>query len=208
MSVSVKSEWTEMKDYVNRNGSELSVVFLGTLFVLCGKFDLVSTLWLNYLIFYFVLPVLSIVLIFRRNPIYFGFQLGNYKVWGFHLLVACPVIGILIYLNSTTAPVAKYYKPLGFNYTFAIEMAVVLFAWEYICRGFFIFGLRDSMKEGAILVQMMPFVLLHIGKPEVETITCIVSGLYFGYLAYRGNSFWPAFILHYYMTIANQFWVS
>ena len=28
---------------------------------------------------------------------------------------------------------------------------------------------------------MIPFALLHIGKPEAETISCLVSGIYFGY---------------------------
>ncbi len=208
MIIAVKSEWTEMAKYVRNNRFELAVIGLGVLFLLCSKFNWIRPLWLNYMVFYFILPVLSLILIFRRNPFFYGFQLGNYKIWGAHLLVVCPVIALFIYLNSRTVSVVQFYGSQALNLNFMLEMAAVLFAWEYICRGYFIFGLKDSLREGAIMVQMIPFVLLHVGKPEVETITCIASGLYFGYLAYRGNSFWPAFILHYFMTMTNQIWVT
>ncbi len=72
-------------------------------------------------------------------------------------------------------------------------------------RGFLLFGLKEKLGELSIVVQMIPFVLMHFGKPELETLSTIVTGLYFGYVAYRGNSFWPAFIIHLFI---NVFFVS
>ena len=57
-------------------------------------------------------------------------------------------------------------------------------------------GLKDSLKETSILIQMIPFTLLHLGKPVVETLACIPSGLFWGYVCYRAESFWPALIMH------------
>jgi membrane protease YdiL (CAAX protease family) len=68
-------------------------------------------------------------------------------------------------------------------------------------RGFLLFGLKEKFKEGSILIQMIPFVLLHIGKPELETISCLFTGILFGYMAYRGKSFWPAFTIHLFINI-------
>jgi membrane protease YdiL (CAAX protease family) len=48
---------------------------------------------------------------------------------------------------------------------------------------------------------MVPFVLLHLGKPEIETLSTIPTGLYLGYVAYRGNSCWPAVIIHIFINI-------
>ena len=67
-----------------------------------------------------------------------------------------------------------------------------------------LFGLKRDFGEGAILVQMIPFALLHAGKPEVETIGCILTGLYFGYVAYRTNSIWPVFVIHLFANVANR----
>ncbi|MFC1999120.1 type II CAAX prenyl endopeptidase Rce1 family protein [Chloroflexota bacterium] len=35
-----------------------------------------------------------------------------------------------------------------------------------------------------------------LGKPFLETLSCIPSGFIFGYLAYRTRSFLPCFIIH------------
>lgn len=81
------------------------------------------------------------------------------------------------------------------------ETVAYLFAWVFLFRGFLLFGLKERMKEVTILVQMIPFALLHFGKPEIETVSTVVTGIYFGYVAYRSNSFWPAYIIQLLMNI-------
>lgn len=82
--------------------------------------------------------------------------------------------------------------------------AILLFSLEFSYRGFLIFGLKDRFGEGAVLIQMIPFTLLHIGKPEVETVGCILSGTYFGFVVYRTRSVRPAFIIHLFANVANK----
>jgi membrane protease YdiL (CAAX protease family) len=84
---------------------------------------------------------------------------------------------------------------------YAWSIAVTLFASEFLFRGFLIFGLKDRLKEGSILVQMIPFVMVHFGKPEVETLSTILTGLYFGFIVYRTRSYWPAFLIHLFINI-------
>ena len=91
---------------------------------------------------------------------------------------------------------------------YALETIVYLFAWEFIFRGFLLFGLKERFSDGSILIQMIPFVLTHLGKPEIETISTIIMGIYFGYVAYRGNSFWPAFIIHTFINITFVVFVN
>jgi membrane protease YdiL (CAAX protease family) len=76
-----------------------------------------------------------------------------------------------------------------------------LFASEFLFRGYLIFGLKDRLKEGSILVQMVPFVLVHFGKPELETLSTILTGIYFGFVVYRTNSYWPAFLIHMFINV-------
>jgi membrane protease YdiL (CAAX protease family) len=75
---------------------------------------------------------------------------------------------------------------------FLIDMWV----WEFFFRSFMLFGLEPALGELAIYVQMIPFVIAHIGKPEIETLSSIVGGILIGYIVRECRSFWPAFALH------------
>jgi membrane protease YdiL (CAAX protease family) len=78
---------------------------------------------------------------------------------------------------------------------------MILSASEFLYRGFLLFGLKEKFQEGSILLQMVPFALLHLSKPELETISTIITGILFGYVVYRGKSFWPAFIIHLFINV-------
>jgi membrane protease YdiL (CAAX protease family) len=41
-----------------------------------------------------------------------------------------------------------------------------------------LFGLEKSIGKSAIFVQAIPFVLLHLGKPFLETLACIPGALF------------------------------
>ena len=48
----------------------------------------------------------------------------------------------------------------------------------------------------------------HDGKPEIEMISTIIMGIYFGYVAYRSNSCWPAVLIHIYINITARVFVN
>jgi membrane protease YdiL (CAAX protease family) len=72
-----------------------------------------------------------------------------------------------------------------------------MFAWEFLFRGYMLFGLEKSIGKSAIFVQAIPFVLLHFGKPFLEMLACIPGGFVLGYVSYRTRSFLPCFIIHF-----------
>jgi hypothetical protein len=79
---------------------------------------------------------------------------------------------------------------------------IFMWAWEFMYRGFLLQGLRDYVGGLAIFIQLVPFVLLHLGKPPFELYGSIVFGLAFGYYAYVTRSFVYAAFLHaYFATI-------
>lgn len=129
--------------------------------------------------------------------------LGDYRFWlpasALYLAIALP----LVVLGSQGAAMNNYYQKEAVDWPdYLFVTSIYMLGWEYFYRGFFIAGLRNSLKEGAILIQMIPFTLLHLGKPDAETITCIFSGLAWGYICYRGRSFWPAFFMHLIVNVA------
>lgn len=159
--------------------------------------------------YYAVLPILSTIFLLRKNPLDFGLRLGNWKLWGFHLAIVI-IVGLPILYGASRMPdVTRYYTQTEFRIIrYSLEISAALFAWEFILRGFLLFGLKEKLGEVSILVQMVPFVLLHFGKPEIEMISTIIMGIYFGYVAYRSNSCWPAVLMHIYINITARVFVN
>lgn len=201
--------WTELIEitaFARRYRDSAIVISLSTLFLMLARYHALASAWQTYMLYYFFLPMLSIVVVLRRNPLDFGLRAGTFRIWSVHLLVALPIIFGIVYLLATGADVQRYYHSKYFNpAAYMFDAGIRLFAWEFLFRGFMLFGLKDKLKEAAILVQMIPFALLHLGKPETETISCIFSGIYFGYICYRGGAFWPAFILHIFINYSIKF---
>ncbi len=152
---------------------------------------------MDFLLYYGAIPLLILVVLLRKNPLRLGLGLGDYQFWipASLLYLACslPIIYIASGFNSINA----YYTATQFDFEeYLLRTTLIMLGWEYLFRGFMIEGLRNSMKEGAILVQMIPFTLLHLGKPDAEILACIIPGLIWGYICYRSRCFWPAFFIH------------
>jgi membrane protease YdiL (CAAX protease family) len=78
--------------------------------------------------------------------------------------------------------------------------AVDLFGWEFIWRGFLLFGMAAVLGPGpAIWLQAVPFAFMHLGKPEVETISTIFGGAAFGFIAWQSGSFLYPWIIHWFI---------
>jgi uncharacterized protein len=69
-------------------------------------------------------------------------------------------------------------------------------AWEFLFRGWMLNGLLRRFGRGAILVQTIPFALMHLGKPELEAFGSIVAGVALGILALRTRSIWYGVLVH------------
>jgi membrane protease YdiL (CAAX protease family) len=187
-----------LKSYQN----EILVAGFASLSLVLNRYNPIASDWLSSLIYYAALPILFIVLILNKNPLDYGLRLGNVRVWGFYVAVTCfaavPVLSLALLLPS----LSRYYRTENFDIAeYALRYTAILSASEFLYRGFLLFGLKGKLKEASILVQTIPFVLIHFGKPELETVSTLITGLYFGYVAYRGNSFWPAFIIHLFINI-------
>lgn len=78
----------------------------------------------------------------------------------------------------------------------AIQLAF-MFSWEFVCRGYLLFGFFRHIGNAAVAVSVIPFVLLHIGKPELEAYGSALAGIALAIIALRAKSFYPAVLLHF-----------
>ena len=77
---------------------------------------------------------------------------------------------------------------------------VDLFGWEFIWRGLLLFAFARAFGPGpAILLQAVPFAFMHLGKPEIETLSTIFGGAGFGFIAWQSDSFLYAFLIHWFI---------
>jgi membrane protease YdiL (CAAX protease family) len=67
---------------------------------------------------------------------------------------------------------------------------------EYFFRGFMIQPLRRIMGSSSIFAMMIPYVMIHIGKPFIECFAAVIAGVVLGTLAIRTRSIWAGFLIH------------
>lgn len=135
-----------------------------------------------------------------------GLGLGNFRWWrgpvGLLLILILTLIPVVAWLFPDFAQFYPRYKPARGGDVVAliqyqIAMGIYMFAWEYLFRGFMLFGLTRTMSPLAvILIQGFPFYLLHDGKPEPEFAISWFGGILMGWLCWRAGCMWPSFLLH------------
>ena len=78
-------------------------------------------------------------------------------------------------------------------------------AWEFFFRGFWQIGLsRHLGLVGALALQTAVSTVMHIGKPEGETMAAILAGLAFGLVAVRTRSVLYVILLHWYVGLMTD----
>jgi CAAX protease family protein len=154
--------------------------------------------YLDRVILYLLIPLIIILLLFRENPKEFGFSLGDWKsgllITAIGILLMAPVI---YFLGHGDESMKAYYEPYvnGLPWTTLLD----LIGWEFLFRGWILFGYARTFGPHALWLQAVPFALMHNGKPEIETLSTIFGGFAFGWVAYRTKSFvWP-FLIHWFI---------
>jgi membrane protease YdiL (CAAX protease family) len=67
---------------------------------------------------------------------------------------------------------------------------------EFLLRGFLMFALLRAIGPFAVVVAVVPFFMIHIGKPDVEALSTLVGGLVFGWLNWRTGAIWASAAYH------------
>jgi membrane protease YdiL (CAAX protease family) len=151
----------------------------------------------------FILSVIVIKFILRENLKDYGLQVGELKIGllfsGAFLIV---MITLIWFFSSTPAFSEKYPHLLSTRNSwqefsiYEAGMLIYMISWEFIWRGFMLFGLKEKFGYYSVLIQMIPFVILHNGKPVTETFGAIAGGIALGALAFRTNSILYCIIAH------------
>jgi membrane protease YdiL (CAAX protease family) len=153
---------------------------------------------LDRTLLYFIIPMVIIIFIFRHNPKEYGFTLGDWKAGIAITLAAIGLISPVLWIvGRMDTSMQDYYKPMinGLPWSTLLD----LFGWEFLFRGWLLFGYTRKFGPDALWLQAVPFALAHIGKPELETLSTIFGGFAFGWVAWRTKSFVYPLIIHWFV---------
>ena len=150
----------------------------------------------------FVIPLAIIVLAWRENPREYGLRLGDWRL-GLPITIAgVAIMAVAIWIFGHWPDFHAYYtqdisgRPVG---RLIVDTAVDLFACEFFFRGWLLWALGRKYGTDAIWLQVIPFALMHVWKPEIEQLSTVLGGAFFGLLAWRTKSFLWGFLLHWFM---------
>jgi len=148
------------------------------------------------LVLFGLLP-LGLLLGLREDPRRYGLGRGDVRraviLGGFATLVTVPFIALIAAVpamrdwygqSMTTVP--------GVLLTDIIDLVPT----EFLLRGFLLWALLRAIGPFGVVVALVPFVMIHIGKPDLEALSTLGGGLVFGWLNWRTGAIWASAAYH------------
>ena len=170
-------------------------------------YDFTGIIALDRFILYLLVPMALIVFVERNSPREYGFRLGD---WRAGLVLTATVIllsiPILWLVTANDASMQAYYQP-RYNAAMPLITFLDLIGWEFMFRGWLVFGYGRVMGANALWVQAVPFALGHLGKPGIETFSTMFGGFLVGVVAWRTRSFLYPFLIHWFIS-SFTIWVA
>lgn len=163
----------------------------------------ISAFWVGCrVVCYFLIPFATLAAL-DRNPLDFGLRMrgmaGHVPLYLVLAVVMLPIVAVVSFM-----PAFQRYYPF---HDYAGESLQGLLLWEglyavqfitleFFYRGFLLFSLERYLGVYAIFVMVIPYCMVHFGKPFGETLAAIPAGVVLGVLALRTRSIWPGAALH------------
>jgi membrane protease YdiL (CAAX protease family) len=152
---------------------------------------------------FFLLPAFVIKVILREKIADYGLQTAGFLphawIYGYMLLLVLPSVVIVSYTEefSTYYPFYRDADRSWYDFwTWEVLYAAQFFSLEFFFRGFWLKACKRMMGSGAIFAMVVPYCMIHFGKPFLETLGAILAGLALGSLALRTRSIWSGFLIH------------
>ena len=158
---------------------------------------------LSSLVVRVLVPLMVIVLWIGDRPADFGFRLrGVTRHAWLYLLMFLVMIPVLVAASYAPAFQAKYpmYDEAVRGWThfalWEIAYGVQFLGVEGFFRGFMTFGLYPRFGYLSLFIMVIPYALVHVGKPPIEVFMAVPAGLALGYVALKTRSWVFGALLH------------
>jgi len=151
-----------------------------------------------------LLIIPGIFLWMTRPRAFSFFKLPERAAWHIYLtlfILMLPVIFAVSFLDSfkTTYPFLKFMAEvdLGMLIFWEIIYLAQFIAIEFFFRGFLLLGMLPVFGEAALAVSILPYVMIHFGKPYPEVLGALIAGWILARLALKTGSIVPGILIHF-----------
>jgi membrane protease YdiL (CAAX protease family) len=163
---------------------------------------------------YFLLPALVIRLLFRERIRDYGTKLkGAFKdiwIYGVMLAVVLPLV-LLASANARFQATYPFYRLTAeeslwpYFWRWECQYAIQFLALEFFFRGFLLHGTRHRFGVYSIFVMMVPYCMIHFGKPMPEALAAIIAGIALGFMSLKTRSIWMGAAIHVTVALSMDF---
>ena len=168
-------------------------------------FELKSFAWWSSwrVIGYVIMPLITIALMRGERIRDYHVSLRGFTKHAWIYLLMFALITPAVIVASTTDsfrhtyPFYRLANRSHFDlWTWEAFYAAQFVSLEMFFRGFMLAGLRRAFGANAIFVMIVPYCMIHYGKPMPETLGAIGAGIILGTLAMRTKSIWGGVLIH------------
>jgi len=151
---------------------------------------------------FFLLPVVVIKLSGERLRDQ-GLALAGLREHAWIYFLCFGVVFVCVIAVSYSEEFASYYpfyrlanRSWADFVAWELLYAAQFFSLEFFFRGWWLKAGKRAMGSHAIFVMVVPYVMIHFGKPMLETVGAIIAGVVLGTLAMKTRSIWSGFLIH------------
>jgi membrane protease YdiL (CAAX protease family) len=154
---------------------------------------------------YVLVPVFLMTAVFRRSPADIGVKLKELAAsWWVYFLFYLFMLPFLLAVSQTASFQHTYpfYRLAAYEsiwprfLVWELLYAMQFVALEFFFRGFLVHGTRRRFGAYSIFVMMVPYCMIHFGKPVLETCGAIGAGIVLGFMSLKTRSIWLGAALH------------
>lgn len=155
---------------------------------------------------YLLIPGLVIRFLLRGRMRDYGLRAprdwgDTFRVYGLMYVAVMPFV-ILVSYSPAFQSKYPYYKPgpdeplWPYFWGWEVLYAIQFVGLEFFYRGFLVHGLKHRLGFSAVYVMMLPYLMIHFGKPPAEALGSIIAGFVLGTLSLKTGSVWGGAALH------------
>lgn len=159
---------------------------------------------INCVLVFLLVPVFIVKIILKENLADYGFNFKGISkhFWIYSLLLAI-MIPVVLVVSKSPAFLNKY----PFYHIRSKEQLPRFFIWEciyilqfisieFFFRGFLLHGVKHKFGYYAVLFAILPYCMIHFGKPMPETLAAIIAGAVLGFLSINTGSILLGIFIH------------
>ena len=163
---------------------------------------------------YFFIPWFVIAVFFRQRLSDYGCKLrGAFADWWIYVVFFLVMGPLLLWVSThrhfqLTFPFYRLRpgEPLWPNFwTWELAYFVQFIGLEFFFRGFMVHGTKHRFGFYSVFVMMVPYCMIHYGKPMPETFGAIGAGIVLGFMSLKTRSIWLGAAIHMSVALSMDF---